>query len=823
MDFLAIEDKWQKKWKEHQVFQTQIDYSKPKYYVVEMFPYPSGNLHPGHLRNYSIGNVIAQFKRSQGYNVLYPMGWDAFGLPAENAAINHHQLPQKWTYDNISQMKKQLQKIGLSHDWSREVITCDPQYYKHEQLFFLELLAHGLVYQKQSYVNWDPVDQTVLANEQVIDGKGWRSGAVVERRELKQWFVRVTKYADELLEYLDKLPGWPENVKLMQEKWIGRSEGVSISFKVKDHDEHISVFSTRPETLFGASFLAISPSHHLISALLADNPAVQDYVNNLPQDREDITDKKGVFTGLYVNHPLDNTLTLPVWIADFVLAEYGTGALFGCPAHDQRDHAFALANDLPVISVISTMDDQKLPYCEPKGKMINSHLLDGLEVLQARKLIIEQLSERGIGEVNVNYKLQDWGVSRQRYWGCPIPIVYCNTCGTVGDDRVPIELPSDIVLTGKGKALDEHPTWKHTTCPKCGMAAERETDTLDTFFESSWYFARYCNPQAATMTDRQACKYWLPVDQYIGGIEHAILHLLYARFFTKAMRDLGHLDIDEPFTNLLTQGMVLHATYKDQEGNFVYPDEVKEEGGKLLHKVSGQVVEAGKVEKMSKSKKNTVNLVQTIEQYGADAFRLFILSDTPPEKDQEWSLNGLEGCKRFLHKLYDLREQINEGTQSADQQLLSKMHQTIKATTQDIEKFQFNKAIARIRQLYNALLEALPQQSSTLLPVYKTILRLLYPFTPHITEEIWHQLGATTLLYHEPWPVCDERYLQTFHINLPIQVNGKMRACIEVKPLSDEATIRDIATKHPQIQKYLTGNIKKVIVVADKIVNIITE
>ncbi|UCM92121.1 leucine--tRNA ligase [Candidatus Tisiphia endosymbiont of Melanophora roralis] len=832
-----IEKKWQKIWLEEKAFAATNDSDKPKYYVLEMLPYPSGKIHVGHLRNYSIGDCIARFMKSQGYNVLHPMGWDAFGLPAENAAINNNSNPKDWTYSNITTMRDQLKLIGFSYDWSREITTCDPDYYKHEQKFFLELYERGLVYQKESLVNWDPVDNTVLANEQVVDGRGWRSGALVEKRQLKQWFLKITNYAEELLNEIAKLGSWPDSVKSMQEKWIGKSEGVNFSFKIQDHDANIEVFSTRPETIFGASFVAIAYNHPIIEQLVDKNDAIISFIEKCSQlDSNVVVDKaekEGVCTNLLAIHPFDPSIIIPVIITNFVLMDYGTGAVFGCPAHDERDHELAKQMALPIKQVVINEDVQVNVYLEPytgDGIMINSDFLNGLAVQDAKQKSIKELEKRGLGKRTINYRLKDWGVSRQRFWGCPIPIIYCLTCGItpVPKEQLPIILPNDVTFDGHGNPLDSHPTWKHTNCPKCQKPAIRETDTLDTFFESSWYFTRYCNVDTKDMTDKQACDYWLPVDQYIGGIEHAVMHLLYARFFTKVMNEQGYLSIREPFTSLLTQGMVLHATYKDTNNNWLYPNEITKQSNKWVHKNTGEEVFQGRIEKMSKSKKNVVDLESILANHGADAIRLFVLSDSPPEKDCEWSANGLEGCSRFISKLENMAEILinSEITETPRNKLTKLTHHTIKHVTNEIREFKLNKAIARMRELFNALSDEISKGKEgdidSIKEGFSILIILLNPFIPHITEEIWQKLGKKQRLYQTPWPSFNESFLELESYTVAIQVNGRLRATHEFAVVASNIEIQNTVMQLPEVQKYLSGKEpKRIIIIPSKIVNIV--
>lgn len=833
---LAVDEKWQKKWDELKVFKTSIDYSKPKYYVLEMFPYPSGKLHVGHLRNYTLGDVISRYKRRNGFNVLHPMGWDAFGLPAENAAIENKTHPKTWTLANIAHMKTQFAPIGISYDWDYEITTCLPDYYEQQQKIFLEFYKNGLAYQKKSLVNWDPVDMTVLANEQVVDGKGWRSGAPVVRKNLTQWFLRITDFADELLKDLEQLKEWPEKVCLMQHNWIGKSVGADIVFNVEGKPEfQIHVFSTRPETLFGASFVAVAPNH----SILQEAPQKQELqkfaseceVGTVSEQDLDIAEKKGVFTGLYVMHPLQEDVKIPVYAANFVIMEYGMGAVFGCPAHDERDHEFATKYSLPITPVVNPGKDwnfTKTAYTED-GIMENSQFLDGLSVADAKEKVIEHLELQNRGKRKENFRLRDWGISRQRYWGCPIPMIHCDSCGVVPvpQENLPVLLPEDIDLGKPGNPLDRHKTWLHINCPKCGAKAKRETDTMDTFFDSSWYFARFCNPKSKDIVDREAVNYWLPVDQYIGGIEHAILHLLYSRFFTKALRKCGWLNIDEPFKRLLTQGMVNHVTFKDENNKWVYPDEVEMIDGKLFHKETGLAVSKGRLEKMSKSKKNVIEPDAIISKFGADTARLFLLSDSPPEKDLEWSDSGVDGAYRFLMKLLNFAEKIKlSGIKKSANEIagnLTKLaHKTLDAVSKDFERYHLNKAIARIRELANAIFDA-NEINADMLSAFEILIDLLNPITPHISEEINEVLFTdNNILASKQWPRVISEYLVEDEVTIAIQVNGKMRGTITVKLGSPEEEIFARASELASVANQITGKtIKKKIYVLNKIMNII--
>ena len=819
IDLQKIEAKWQNIWEKAEIFTSDSSKTnKSKYYVLEMLPYPSGKIHLGHARNYTIGDVIARTKKMQKYNVLHPIGWDAFGLPAENAAIERNINPEDWTYQNISKMKKQFKKLGLSYDWNCEITTCSSNYYEHEQKFFLELLKANLVYQKDSLVNWDPKDKTVLSNEQVIDGRGWRSGALVEQRSLKQWFLRITDYSDELLSEIDGLKNWPNKVKLMQKNWIGKSEGAEIIFKILGHQDIINVFTTRPDVIFGASFIALSYDHPVIKKYLKDNKKLKEFKNS----RNFYDQKKlGFNTGLKAIHPFDEKIILPIFVANFVLSEYGNGAVYGCPAHDVRDNEFAVKYQLPIIKVV----EEKKSGAITKSVIINSaDWLNGLEIQKAKEKVISKLIESNKGKKSITYKLRDWGISRQRFWGCPIPIIYCNSCGIVPAEDLPILLPKNVKFNGKGNPLDNS-DWKNTTCPKCKNHAARETDTLDTFFNSSWYFARYCNNLSSDMVDKKACNYWLPVDHYIGGIEHAILHLLYARFFTKIMKKLGYFNISEPFDKLLTQGMVLHHTYQDSNGNWLYPEEVIIEDKELLHKESKEIVKQGPLEKMSKSKKNIVDLDSMLEKYGADTIRLFLLSDTPPDKDIEWSSTGVDGCLRFINKIYNMlslfKDKSSITKKDISKESLKILHFTIKSVTKEIENCEFNKAIAHIRELYNYINLQKFENLYEMKLLYTSLIELLHPFTPHITEEIWHELGYHTLLCQRLWPNYDKKYIKLEKVTFAIQVNGKLRATKDFDSHMQEDVIKKESIE--LVKKYIANQeIKKIIFVPNKIVNIVT-
>ena len=857
------EAKWQKRWEEAACFRVTEESPRPKYYVLEMFPYPSGRIHMGHVRNYTLGDVVARARKAQGYNVLHPMGWDAFGLPAENAAIQNKRHPAEWTHENIASMKTQLKPMGLSYDWSRELATCDPSYYVHEQKMFLDFMKAGLAYRRESWVNWDPIENTVLANEQVIDGRGWRSGAPVERRQLQQWFLRITHYAEDLLSALDRLDRWPDKVRTMQERWIGRSEGARLFFTLNGAPpapdlSRIEVFTTRPDTLYGASFLAVAPNHPLTQALAPNNPELAAFVTRAleigtSEAALETAEKLGFETGLTVAHPFIPGKALPVYVANFVLMEYGTGAIFGCPAHDQRDLDFARKYDLPVTVVVRPRDadpdfDVGTEAFTGDGMIVNSAFLSGLDVASAKRAANAKLEEIGAGKSTTVYRLRDWGVSRQRYWGCPIPVIHCDACGVlpVPESDLPVKLPEDVNFDLPGNPLDRHPTWKHVACPSCGKPARRETDTFDTFFESSWYFARYCSPNTSLSEapgfDRKAVDYWMPVDQYIGGVEHAVLHLLYSRFFTRALRDCGYLGIDEPFAGLMTQGMVCHETYRDKKtGEWLYPEEVERKPGQALRRLcTGAEVEVGRSEKMSKSRKNVVDPTVIIETYGADTARLFMLSDSPPERDLDWSEAGIEGAWRFVNRLWRMAQEMPSAPAQQPElpagspaDLVHRlMHKTISAVSDDLDKFRFNRAVARIREFSNALIEMIgpdPSQASDEIRwIYRTgfiaLLHLIAPMTPHLAEELWSHLtgDGAELLCERPWPIADAALVADDSVTIAVQVNGKLRATINATRDMPGPELQATALALPALVKALDGKApRKVIVVPNRIVNVV--
>ena len=832
------EARWQDYWRQNKSFEVSEDPSKKKFYALAMFPYPSGRLHMGHVRNYSLSDVVARFKRAQGYNVLNPMGWDAFGLPAENAALEKGVHPAKWTTANIAEMKRQMELIGVAVDWSREIATCTPEYYRHEQKFFLDFLKAGLAYQKESFVNWDPIENTVLANEQVVDGCGWRSGAPVERRKLKQWFLKITDFADDLLDGLGTLDQWPDKVRLMQENWIGKSVGMQFRFALETpvHGaDSLEVFSTRPDTLFGASFAAIAADHPIALALAQDNADLAAFAEECRRSGTAAADvetqeKKGFDTGLSVVHPFDPAWKLPLFVANFVLMDYGTGAVFGCPAHDQRDLDFARKYMLPVERVVAPAGEETAPiqdeaYTGP-GRLVNSRFLDGMSVEDAKAEVIRRAEAEGWGKGTTVWRLRDWGVSRQRYWGTPIPFIHCAACGVVPvpKEQLPVTLPEDVSFDTPGNPLDRHPSWKHVDCPQCGKAALRETDTLDTFVDSSWYFIRFASQPGDKPFDRAEAESWMPVGQYIGGIEHAILHLLYARFWTRALKHIGLIDVAEPFTGLFTQGMVTHETYQAPDGRWLAPEEVQVQGGKATIIASGEPVTVGRVVKMSKSKKNVVDPDDIIERYGADAVRWFMLSDSPPERDLPWTEAGIEGAWRFVNRLWRLFGQSGEtgetGDGAQDKALDRKLHQTIDGVARDIEALAFNKAVAKIYELTNAVEKAKPSASRA--AAIRALALLVAPMTPHLAEEAWAEMGESGLVSDAAWPPVDPALLVEDEVTVAVQVQGKLRDTLTVAKGTDKATLESLALATPNVQRALNGAApKKVIVVPDRLVNLV--
>ena len=834
-----IEKKWQKEWANKKVFKAKIDYNKPKYYVLEMFPYPSGAIHMGHVRNYTLGDLVARYKKARGFNVLHPMGWDAFGLPAENAAIENKTLPSKWTYSNIESMKSQLIQMGLSYDWDRELTTCNPDYYKFEQKMFLDFFKAGIAYKKETLVNWDPIEQTVLANEQVVDGKGWRSGAEIEKKKMNGWFLKISDFADDLLEELKNLKSWPDRVKIMQNNWIGKSDGATINFSIDNSDEKIEVYTTRPDTIFGATFVAISPLHPLASMIAESDKEARNFINFCQKQSTKEADiekaeKFGYETTLSVKHPFKEKTNLKLFIANFILMDYGTGAIFGCPAHDQRDYDFAKKYNIDIIPVIETKE--KLPYIGD-GIHINSEFLNGLDTKNAIGRSIEELEKLKIGKETITYRIRDWGVSRQRYWGCPIPIIFCKKCGEVpvSEDDLPINLPEDINFDTKGNPLDAHPTWKHTKCPNCNEPAARETDTFDTFFESSWYFARFTDLNAREAFSKDALNYWMPVDQYIGGVEHAVMHLLYSRFFMRALKSIKMVNFTEPFVSLQTQGMVCHQTFKTKNSNkWVFPSDVSSNKNEFFHLETNEAVVPGRIEKMSKSKKNVVDPQKIIDSFGADTARFFMLSDSPPDRDMEWSDSGVEGSWRFLNKLWKFvhnLEVINVKTSlpsklsNQNKELLTDLNIAIQEITKSIESFTFNIAVASIRTLFNKLSSykvSTDEDNSILLFVTNKLLIMINPMAPHLAEELWQTLNNEGMICHANWPEVNDVFLEKNNVKIPIQVNGKMRAVIEVPPDLNKEDLEKLALNEKNVLKFLNGSPKKSIIIPNRIINFVT-
>ena len=854
----TVETKWQQRWNEAKLFETetQPEEGRETYYVLEMFPYPSGRVHMGHVRNYAMGDVIARYKRAKGFEVLHPMGWDAFGMPAENAAMQNNTHPKGWTYDNIASMRKQLKSMGLSLDWSREFATCDVEYYTHQQKMFLDMLEAGLAYRKSARVNWDPVDMTVLANEQVIDGKGWRSGAEVEQRELTQWFFKISNFSQELLESLDTLDNWPTKVKLMQANWIGRSQGAKIRFPFSNGKgtsaTEIEVFTTRPDTLFGAGFMALAAEHPITLELAENNTELMEFVKECRKIGTSVAavetaEKMGFDTGLTVAHPFIEGKVLPVYVANFILMGYGTGAVFGCAAHDQRDLDFARKYDLEVIPVLADPKNPDQPFPVENtaylgdGVLVNSKFLNGLDKGAAIEAAIQRLNQtllngqpQAVGEIN--YKLRDWGVSRQRYWGCPIPVVHCADCGVVPEkpENLPIVLPDDVTFDIPGNPLDRHPTWRNVNCPSCGKAALRETDTMDTFVDSSWYFARFADPTASTPTNASAANRWLPVDQYIGGIEHAILHLLYSRFFTRAMKITGHLDLKEPFKGLFTQGMVVHETYRSKDGAWITPAEIEITGEGKTRKAtllaSGEDIKIGGIEKMSKSKRNTVDPDDIIATFGADTARWFVLSDSPPDRDVIWTEAGVEGAHRFVQRLWRLVDQIiqlgdNKGTEIANNELEKTTHKTLSNVDKMIPSLRYNAAVAQIYTLVNAIEQAAKSGQCSNKTLHESIsitLQMVAPMMPHLAEECWHVLGYKKMISESLWPEINENLLEESTITLPVQINGKKRGDLTITANLSKQDVEQAVLALDFVQSALSGMTpKKVIVVPGRIVNVV--
>lgn len=883
------EKHWQQVWDANGIYRTLNPEAGqpnpgPKCYVLEMFPYPSGRIHMGHVRNYAMGDVFARYKRANGFNVLHPMGWDAFGMPAENAAMQNKLDPGQWTRANIVTMKEQLRSMGLSLDWDRELATCEPDYYRHQQRVFLDMLAKGLAYRRSAKVNWDPVDNTVLANEQVIDGRGWRSGALVEQRELTQWFLKITQYSEELLADLDTLTSWPEKVRLMQANWIGRSEGMLVRWALESAEAakstskseaqskdlaEVEVFTTRPDTLFGASFLAVAPDHPVAKAASRENSELAEFCENCRRMGTSLAEietaeKLGFDTGLRAVHPLDKSWTVPVYVANFVLMDYGTGAIFGCPSGDQRDLDFARKYNLPVVTVVAPKGEDPLKFevgqtaFDGEGVMMNSRFLDGMTTGEAfeevaRRLEAMKLGRKPVAQRRVNYRLRDWGISRQRYWGCPIPVIHCDDCGVVPVPfkDLPVRLPEDATFDVPGNPLDRHPTWKHTQCPACGKPARRETDTMDTFVDSSWYFARFTSPDSADPVDKAAAKYWLPVDQYIGGIEHAILHLLYSRFFTRALIDTGHLELGEgrrePFAALFTQGMVTHETYKTADGRWLLPEEVRFSGEgdnrTAVEAATGGAVTIGSIEKMSKSKKNLVDPDDIIAHYGADCARWFVLSDSPPERDFIWTEAGVASAGRFVQRLSRFVDQIAEagaakGAARPDTfgeealKLRKSVHRALDSVGSAIAGLRFNVAVAHVHELANAIQAALaasadrtkvdPDLAYALREAGEYLILMIAPMMPHLAEDGWARLGYNTLIANATWPAVEEALLVDDTITLAVQVNGKRRDEISVPRDASNGDVEAAALKLDAVVRALEGRTpKKVIVVPQRIVNVV--
>ncbi|MBH21621.1 MAG: leucine--tRNA ligase [Rhodobiaceae bacterium] len=857
-----IEKHWQATWENRETFRASDDFSKDKYYVLEMFPYPSGKIHMGHVRNYTMGDVVARYKRALGYNVLHPMGWDAFGMPAENAAIQNNVHPAKWTYHNISNMRDQLKLLGLSIDWTKEIATCDPEYYAHEQKLFLDFYKKGLVSRKKSKVNWDPVDHTVLANEQVIEGKGWRSGATVEIRELTQWFFNITNYAEDLIEKLQTLDKWPEKVKIMQNHWIGKSTGLQFKFEIENSPfpefDTLEVFTTRPDTLFGASFVAIAADHPIAKELEKIGNEAEKFIKECRSKGTTLAEiekaeKMGFNTGIQVKHPFMENTKLDIFIANFVLMEYGTGAIFGCPAHDQRDLDFARKYDLGVTPVVIPDNETEENFTINEvaytgdGKIFNSQFLNGLSIQEAKDTVINRMLENQInklpqGTPKITYRLRDWGISRQRYWGCPIPVVHCKKCGIVEVhiENLPVRLPDDVDFNNPGNPLERHPTWKHTECPSCKGDAIRETDTFDTFVDSSWYFARFCSPKSGDPVDTDAVNYWLPVDQYIGGVEHAILHLLYSRFFTRAMKESNYVKLEEPFAGLFTQGMVTHETYKDHDGKWIFPEEVIYEDGKPIHVETGKPVTVGQIESMSKSKKNIIDPQNIVETYGADTARWFILSDTPPERDIQWTDKGVEASSKFIQKAWKLindgKSKLPKNNQNIPQKFSSEAieirkvtHRAISDVTDALDNLRFNRAIAHVYELSNQIQIIFSENNkyNDISALYakreclETYCQLFSPMAPHLAEECWKILECSDIIAEKAWPKLIKEYLEEEEVLIIVQVNGKKRGVIMIPKDTNRSTIEDEALALDNVKKIITSEIKKIIYVPNRIINVV--
>ena len=852
----SVDKKWQDIWDKQNLFLSKVDHSKEKYYILEMFPYPSGKIHMGHVRNYTLGDVVARYKRAQNYNVLHPMGWDAFGLPAENAAIQNKTSPSEWTYKNIDEMKRQLKLIGLSIDWSKEIATCDKTYFKHQQKLFKDLFDSKLVYKKESQVNWDPIEQTVLANEQVIDGKGWRSGAEVQRKKLSQWFFKITDFAEDLLDGLFELKNWPDKVKLMQENWIGKSIGCELELEIYDSkfkslNQKLQIYTTRPDTIFGATFCAISPEHPFNDQHCEQNINLKNFKKkyestNLTEETLAKTEKEGIRLDFYVKHPLIKDKFLPIYVANFILMNYGSGAIYGCPAHDQRDLDFAIKYDLEVIPVILpnniNIDDFKIESeaYTGDGTLINSNFLNELTIKQAQEAVIKDLESKKIGNKKINYRLRDWGISRQRYWGCPIPIIYREDGEVIclSEKDLPIELPENIDLSKSGNPLENHPTWKYTTCPDTGMNAIRETDTLDTFVDSAWYFLRFCSPSNNNEPfSKEEVDYWMPVDQYVGGVEHAILHLLYSRFFTRALNKNGSIEFKEPFDGLFTQGMVCHETFRLKTGEWIMPKDIYEKDNKYFQEKTGQEVICGPSESMSKSKKNVVDPEDIINNYGADTARLFMLSDSPPERDINWSLSGINGAYKFVQRFWRtikncenvFEVNINNKPRSFSKNsetFRKSVHKNLKSITNSIDNFQMNVSVAKIHELTNELslfdcneIDEKWSKKEALLILIRTI----EPFMPHLAEECWKLIGNSKSIIHESWPAYEEVLLNDEEKTIVLQINGKKKAELKMPDQSSEEEVFNSFMKLDNIKKLIQdeSSINKKIFIKNKILNIV--
>ena len=852
----SVDKKWQDIWDKQNLFLSKVDHSKEKYYILEMFPYPSGKIHMGHVRNYTLGDVVARYKRAQNYNVLHPMGWDAFGLPAENAAIQNKTSPSEWTYKNIDEMKRQLKLIGLSIDWSKEIATCDKTYFKHQQKLFKDLFDSKLVYKKESQVNWDPIEQTVLANEQVIDGKGWRSGAEVQRKKLSQWFFKITDFAEDLLDGLFELKNWPDKVKLMQENWIGKSIGCELELEIYDSkfkslNQKLQIYTTRPDTIFGATFCAISPEHPFNDQHCEQNINLKNFKKkyestNLTEETLAKTEKEGIRLDFYVKHPLIKDKFLPIYVANFILMNYGSGAIYGCPAHDQRDLDFAIKYDLEVIPVILpnniNIDDFKIESeaYTGDGTLINSNFLNELTIKQAQEAVIKDLESKKIGNKKINYRLRDWGISRQRYWGCPIPIIYREDGEVIclSEKDLPIELPENIDLSKSGNPLENHPTWKYTTCPDTGMNAIRETDTLDTFVDSAWYFLRFCSPSNNNEPfSKEEVDYWMPVDQYVGGVEHAILHLLYSRFFTRALNKNGSIEFKEPFDGLFTQGMVCHETFRLKTGEWIMPKDVYEKDNIYFQEKTGQEVICGPSESMSKSKKNVVDPEDIINNYGADTARLFMLSDSPPERDISWSLSGINGAYKFVQRFWRtikncenvFEVNINNKPRSFSKNsetFRKSVHKNLKSITNSIDNFQMNVSVAKIHELTNELslfdcneIDEKWSKKEALLILIRTI----EPFMPHLAEECWKLIGNSKSIINESWPAYEEVLLNDEEKTIVLQINGKKKAELKMPDQSSEEEVFNSFMKLDNIKKLIQdeSSINKKIFIKNKILNIV--